>query len=73
MVVPLTMARHGIAGESIGIPCFGILGSIGFVLLCGSLEVIFSTDTKQGGETSMGLMRSKLTTLLCISLNREML
>lgn len=30
MVVPLTMARHGIAGESIGIPWAGILGSIGF-------------------------------------------
>lgn len=30
MVVPLTMARHGIAGESIGIPLVGILGSIGF-------------------------------------------
>lgn len=30
MVVPLTMARHGIAGESIGIPMTGILGSIGF-------------------------------------------
>ncbi len=30
MVVPLTMARHGIAGESIGIPMAGILGSIGF-------------------------------------------
>jgi len=30
MVVPLTMARHGIAGESIGIPLAGILGSIGF-------------------------------------------
>ena len=46
MVVPLTMARHGIAGESIGIPWAGILGSIGFGI--GSLEVIFSTDTKQG-------------------------
>lgn len=30
MVVPLTMARHGIAGENIGIPLAGILGSIGF-------------------------------------------
>jgi len=30
MVVPLTMARHGIAGENIGIPWIGILGSIGF-------------------------------------------
>lgn len=30
MVVPLTMARHGIAGESIGIQWAGILGSIGF-------------------------------------------
>lgn len=30
MVVPLTMARHGIAGESIGIPMAGILGSLGF-------------------------------------------
>ena len=30
MVVPLTMIRHGIAGESIGIPMTGILGSIGF-------------------------------------------
>jgi ABC-type polysaccharide/polyol phosphate export permease len=30
MVVPLTMARHGIAGESIGIPWAGILGSLGF-------------------------------------------
>lgn len=30
MVVPLTMARHGIAGENIGIPLTGILGSIGF-------------------------------------------
>ena len=30
MVVPLTMVRHGIAGESIGIPWAGILGSLGF-------------------------------------------
>jgi ABC-type polysaccharide/polyol phosphate export permease len=30
MVVPLTMARHGIAGESLGIPLAGILGSLGF-------------------------------------------
>ena len=30
MVLPLTMARHGIAGESIGIPMAGILGSLGF-------------------------------------------
>ncbi len=30
MVVPLTMARHGIAGESIGIHWAGILGSVGF-------------------------------------------
>ena len=30
MVVPLTMARHGIVGEGIGIPLAGILGSIGF-------------------------------------------
>ena len=30
MVVPLTMARHGIAAESIGIPWAGILGSLGF-------------------------------------------
>jgi ABC-type polysaccharide/polyol phosphate export permease len=30
MVVPLTMARHGIAGESIGIPWLGIIGSLGF-------------------------------------------
>ena len=30
MVVRLTMARHGIAGESIGIQWAGILGSIGF-------------------------------------------
>ena len=30
MVVPLTMARHGIAGENIGIPLAGIMGSIGF-------------------------------------------
>lgn len=33
MVVPLTMARHGIAGESIGIPWAGILGSISFGVL----------------------------------------
>ena len=30
MVVPLTMARHGVAGESLGIPWVGILGSLGF-------------------------------------------
>ena len=30
MVVPLTMIRHGIAGESIGIPWAGILWSLGF-------------------------------------------
>ena len=30
MVVPLTMARHGLAGESIGIPWIGVFGSIGF-------------------------------------------
>ena len=30
MVVPLTMARHGLSGESLGIPWLGILGSIGF-------------------------------------------
>ncbi len=30
MVVPLTMARHGIAGENIGIPLIGVIGSIGF-------------------------------------------
>ena len=33
MVVPLTMARHGIAGEGIGIPLAGILGSIGFGIM----------------------------------------
>lgn len=33
MVVPLTMARHGISGESIGIPWAGILGSISFGVL----------------------------------------
>jgi ABC-2 type transport system permease protein len=33
MVVPLTMARHGIAGESIGIPMAGILGSLGFGII----------------------------------------
>jgi len=30
MVVPLTMARHGIAGESLGIPLIGLIGSLGF-------------------------------------------
>jgi len=30
MVVPLTMARHGIAGESLGIPLIGFIGSLGF-------------------------------------------
>lgn len=30
MVVPLTMARHGLSGESLGIPWLGIFGSIGF-------------------------------------------
>ena len=30
MVVPLTMVRHGVAGESIGIPWPAILGSLGF-------------------------------------------
>lgn len=30
MVVPLTMARNGIAGESLTIPLAGVLGSIGF-------------------------------------------
>jgi ABC-type polysaccharide/polyol phosphate export permease len=33
MVVPLTMARHGIAGESIGIPWAGVLGSLGFGII----------------------------------------
>jgi len=33
MVVPLTMARHGIAGENIGIPWFGVLGSLGFGII----------------------------------------
>ena len=33
MVVPLTMARHGIVGESIGIPWIGIIGSIGFGII----------------------------------------
>ena len=30
VVVPLTMARHGVAGESLGIPLAGIVGSLGF-------------------------------------------
>lgn len=30
MVVPLTMARHGLSGESLGIPLVGVLGSIAF-------------------------------------------
>lgn len=30
MVVPLTMARHGLSGESLGVPMLGVLGSIGF-------------------------------------------
>jgi hypothetical protein len=30
MVVPLTMARHGLAGESLGMPWVGVLGSLGF-------------------------------------------
>ena len=30
MVVPLTMARNGIAGESLAIPLAGVFGSIGF-------------------------------------------
>ncbi len=30
MVVPLTMARHGIAGQSLGVPLIGVLGSLGF-------------------------------------------
>jgi len=30
MVMPITMARHGIAGEGLGIPTIGIVGSIGF-------------------------------------------
>ena len=30
MVVPLTMARNGIAGESLTIPLAGVFGSIGF-------------------------------------------
>ena len=30
MVVPLTMARHGIAGESLGLPWIGVLWSLGF-------------------------------------------
>lgn len=30
MVVPLTMARHGIAGESLGLPWIGVFGSLGF-------------------------------------------
>tara|TARA_B100001093_G_scaffold193309_1_gene185922 strand:+ start:2871 stop:3722 length:852 start_codon:yes stop_codon:yes gene_type:complete len=37
MVVPITMARHGIAGESIGIPLAGILGSIGFGIVMWAL------------------------------------
>ena len=30
MVVPLTMARHGLSGENLGIPLVGVLGSIAF-------------------------------------------
>ena len=33
MTVPLTMARHGIAGESLGIPWAGVLGSLGFGII----------------------------------------
>jgi len=33
MVVPLTMARHGLAGQQLGIPLSGILGSVGFSIL----------------------------------------
>ena len=30
MVMPITMARHGIAGDVLGIPIIGIVGSLGF-------------------------------------------
>ena len=30
MVMPITMARHGIAGDGLGIPIIGIVGSLGF-------------------------------------------
>ena len=33
MVVPLTMARHGIAGESLGLPWVGVLWSLGFGIM----------------------------------------
>jgi len=33
MVVPLTMARHGIAGESLGLPWIGVLWSLGFGIM----------------------------------------
>jgi len=32
MVMPITMARHGIAGDGLGIPIIGIIGSLGFGL-----------------------------------------
>ena len=42
MVVPLTMARHGLAGHSLGIPFLGVVGSVSLPCLCGQLAVIFS-------------------------------
>lgn len=33
MVMPITMARHGIAGDGLGIPIIGIVGSLGFGVL----------------------------------------
>ena len=33
MVMPITMARHGIAGDGLGMPVIGIVGSLGFGVL----------------------------------------
>lgn len=33
IVVPITMARHGLAGESLGIPFVGTIGSVSFALI----------------------------------------
>ena len=48
MVVPITMARHGIAGESLGIPLFGILVSLGFGILTWILGSYFFAKYELG-------------------------
>ena len=33
IVVPITMARHGLVGENLGIPLIGVFGSVTFALI----------------------------------------